>query len=220
MRRNIPKTRARGLAIARAVLPPEVCPPGYRRYKYDRLGDSQLLKPVGGIAWDGNTRLFGVDVRPSPNMPPPMSVLKSRSSRKQHVIPTRDLPPNAGTITPTCGNPIKKWRRIPIGEEGLHICTKAAYTSGGTWCRNCVDSLREIIKDAGPEDGRATHLSLMPMSEEAAALLPLAERDNATYLLATVNAREYGSPEYEYCNECRQDWHLCRDDATRTDWNR
>lgn len=211
-------TRTNGLIIAQAPLPPETCPPGFRRFRYDHLGDSQLLKPVGGITRDGGVRLFGMDVYPSSDIPPPMCVVKSRSSRKEHIIPVRDLPPDAEAIRPSCGNSIKKWRRVQIDEEGLHICTKSAYASGGTWCRNCIDSLRIIFENTGPVEGRATHLWLMPMSESVAAMLPPPERENALYLFGTVNTRDYDDPEYGYCNECRQPWHLEREDDHVTYW--
>ena len=205
------------LIIAQIELPPETCPPGFLRFKYDHVGDSQLLKPVGGTTWDGGVRLLGMDVYPSSDIPPPMCVVKSRSSGKQHVIPVRDLPPDTEAITPACGNSIRKWRRVQVNEEGLHICTKSAYADGGTWCPGCVKALRRVFRDAGIPKGRATHMSLMPMSENIAAMLPPSERDNALYLFGTVNARNYGEPGYEYCNECRQPRHHERQNNSTTD---
>ena len=127
------------------------------------------------------------------------------------------------SLTPVCGNALRKWQRVPQEEIPVAICCKAERDEGGRWCGSCIKALRAklVSQDGGDPEGRATHIWLCPWSEGVinSSEKPEEVRDSVMALV-THDDKEYTDPSYKCCNECRQPWHLVQEENHITDWNR
>ena len=207
--------------------PPELHPVGFRHYVFDRTEGGSLLLPIGGIQFDGSTRVHGFEMQQSDEMPPTLCVIKGRKSkrRRHHIIESSRMPsdPVRELATPICGQAMRGWEQLTHNGETITICTKSGYDHDGQWCYACVQVLRRhIAVVATPDSGRATHLMLVPMPEQIkntpGPLDAIKNKDTILFLAYINDKVDHDMPEYGHCDECREPYHWVRDDQRVTDW--
>ena len=201
-----------GLIAVHNSIPQDIVPANYAILSFDMilLGNAQLWKPVGGIKVDGKLNVAGCTVLKMDELIPAVSVIiggKNKKRDTRHFILPDCLPKEADSVNgrpkviPLCGASLGKWQlHTPLHEEPTLICLKAEKV----YCQNCVKKLRTMTETAESRPtGRFTHFMLRVLAVDETLLSQLPE-SSRVMLFGLWDDRNYGDPDYKYCNDCRQ----------------
>ena len=190
-------------------------PLGFRHYAFEQAPGDLLSLPFGGITFDGDMFVRGVEMIGSNDLLPVLCVVANRSGgRPRHLVCVSDVDGSPPNVPGLCGNPISKWERLGE-EEPIMICAKARTDDGReVWCTTCLKVVRRAIKRAtGRLDGRPAHILLQRLPK------PGAQSEEHMTPFYVPDRRNYEDGDYGYCRDCRKPEHRDREDESVTDWS-